>query len=477
MKTVVIISLGTSLFLAAALSLVGYTDYSSIALFFLSSLFFNFNLSLSFKKKTTEVTQILSFLFWMGFVFKPFVHMYVGHDFIEPAGQNPFQFINEALQVMVIIGASLTLLNVLTWWFVKNKSFVRVEKMKPSNMYFYSASILALVVYLINWKIGFLRVGLASAYLIPFPFSLLFSWLLGIGAIFLIYLFIQKPNIPKLSTAFAVLVIAVISVLSRNIIVLMMYPILRYAFQNFKFEFKIKKMLIIASVAFICVVSILTVTLLRKAFFSTQNMTLSQVFKQLVINQQTGGNINAEKKIMDQVKLENYDLTAMLLDRQIIEQISHVFVERWVGFEGLLVAVQNTSDQNFTEILFESQRDKPVSLYAQLSNTDWKVNSKYLFYSIPGPFSLIFFAESYWYRALSIMLYLCGVFIFSILTEMLFSGLARSAVAWWMAASLAQISLFFVQNFKIVIAYFVMCVATIYIIQYVMKKKRNEKIS
>lgn len=444
------------------------SNLTSSVLFFITSLFLFFNLFFSVNKKLPELLIILNFFFFLGFSFKPFIHVVFNYDFLEPAGLQPWLYLQKALFYSSTISLLMCGFNFIVHKYVPKKmSELKSESQikSKSNILFFSATAFSCGVYFLNMQLSFLRVGLAAQTHIVFPFSLLFSWLLGLGCVFILFALIKIFNRSIVVQLGIVLVLAMLSLMSRSVILLMIYPCVVYVIKNNHIKFKLEHFLKVTAGIVLFLSLIVASTLLRKAYFSTDNMTLAKVADQLLINIKTGGNINSDFSNENKPKLSDIKATDLILDSQIVHQIQNLVLERWIGFEGLLVAAESSSDESFFTFVNETSQNNPISIYSKLSANQMKNTSSYLFATFPGPWGLVFLGSSFYLRLISILLFLSILYFFIFFSEKYFYGLNKSVVCWWLGSALAQVSLYLKHNLIIIIVYFVMCILTIEIIK------------
>ena len=476
MNTLLLIFVKMQLSLTILLSLIASlvfflgekSDLTLTLLFFVTFLFLFFNLFFSFTKKLPELLIILNLFFFLGFAFKPFVHVVFNYDFLEPAGLRPWLYVQSAMSYSAIIGLILLGFNLVVYKSIPNKismPVVAISFKNQSNKLFLGATLFSCALYLLNMRLGFLRVGLAAETHIIFPFSLLFSWLLGLGCIFILFSLLKTLSRFVIIQLSVVVVLAMISLMSRSAILLLMYPCVVYAFKNNYRKFKIDHVFKATAAAVLFITLLFSITLLRKAYFSTDNMTFDKVVDQLLINIKTGGNVNSNFLNDNKPKFSDIQLTELIFDNQIVHQIQNLVLDRWIGFEGLLVASASSNDENFFTFINETSKNNPISIYSNLSANQMKTTTSYLFATFPGPWGLVFLADSLYLRLFTGISFFVIMYFFIFYSEKYFDGLNKSVICWWLGSTLSQISLYLKHNLMITFVYFIMCIMTIEIIK------------
>ena len=147
------------------------------------------------------------------------------------------------------------------------------------------------------------------------------------------------------------------------------------------------------------------------------------------------------------------------------ENLVEVFLDRWIGLEGVLVALAHRSDDHFKILLNENAKINRTSLYHSLSGSAYPTTGNYLFYTLPGPMGLLAFVESNSLKILSWLTYLSLLAITYFCIEFFLTGLPKSAIAWWAASNMSQLSLFPIYNLKIYSVYFFLIILFAFIIK------------
>jgi hypothetical protein len=439
------------------LKIWGQRQDFSIGILFSVIVVYIFNLQLSLRYKYSELMTLLNVLFFLGFVFKPYNHLLWGYEFIEPAGKNPTLFVQPGTQLSLWIGLMLSVFNCGLYLLLQKTQVLNYKYTEPlknkNNQYFYIVCIFSIALYGLNAQLGFLRVGIASEAHVLFPFSFFYSWFLGLGSAFLVFLFLNQLNFLSVLALFALTICASVSVMSRNLILLYLYPVLVYVLRNTNFKLSIKNICICFLASIILFFSIFSVTLFRKALYANKNINISTALNQLEVNFKTGGDYSKESKPQE---ITFQDYKNIIFDQQVIDQIKHLFLDRWIGFEGLLVALQNQSDENFVTLLNENQKNSVTTLYSTLSKNDWQLDSRHLFYTFPGPFGFIFISRSFYMQISALFAYFLALFIFVYISEVFFTSMSKSVMVWWVASVFSQMSLFVKFNSLIHTLYFVL---------------------
>lgn len=386
-------------------------------------------LGVSFLVRISEFLIIFNSFLFLGFWGKTTVHIIGGHDFIEAFGRFGLA---ELQRAMIFASVSSWVLFVVQLFLkkipIKSKAAITSYEFPPwMQMGFL---LLACLLAYLNWQLGFLRVGLAPLVKLPFPLGPGLSWFMGPGCALLVFT-ITSRRFNFLSTMIVGGSMAFISIstLSRNSLIYYAYP----AFIKFLHNLKdYKKGLLYSGLLFlIFIFSIIKVSHFR---------------------------IDAMKKNSQPESFSDLSRTKT--------QMKELFIDRWVGIEGTIVSEGHQSDENFKRLLLEDAKKNPNTIYRTLSKSDYPMAGEYLFYTLPGPLAIINFAKSWHYKAICFAGYLLLLGITYLIIELSFEGLSKSAMSWWAAANLAQVSLFPIYNLKVFFSFLVFSAILFYGVEY-----------
>jgi hypothetical protein len=377
----------------------------------------------SFLKQRSVFFSLTNLFLFFGFWGKTTSHMVQGTPFLEAAGGFSIEHLNQAMLESGVIALLLTLVELGLRFHLENfqnkfKNFKIMTSNWPDGtwaMLFWA--IVVLVLAMMNWRIGFLRVGLASDTHVPSPFSILYSWILGPGAATVLFYFVRRQmswmSVIAVSASMAAIGIAT---LSRNSLMYFAFPIAYIVISQY---WKILRGSLFA-------------------FFTGAVFVLSMI-------QITQLRMEAGESFPEVTSAPDLSRTQT--------QMKELFLDRWIGIEGLIVARANRSDDTFKVLVQEDARKNPTSLYRSLSQSSYPIPGKFLYYTFPGPIGLIGFAQTVGYQLVGIGVF---IFFFSLLyfsSEIFFTDSQKYVVAWWMASNITQVSLFPKYNFAIICIY------------------------
>ena len=242
---------------------------------------------------------------------------------------------------------------------------------KNQNKFNQIAIALILVIYFVNWKYGFYRIGVARSLDLPVGLNAPMSFLVYLGApMFAAILANSSVEKNGFVSSRALIYLAVFSILSaattysRASLVILFIPI---ALGMYRKSFYINRVAQSKSNLFIVLVPSVLVTL----------ATVS-VFRIIVY----GGAESISRSDVDFYVAESAGL----------------FIDRWVGAEGLMVSVSSTpSIKLFFSMIMESPSVGVQSIYQNLAGSQY-LNldiSNMTFLTLPGVFALLSFSGSF----------------------------------------------------------------------------------
>jgi hypothetical protein len=300
--------------------------------------------------------------------------------------------------------------------------------------------IIIFIISILNHKLGIFQTGVKSSYSLFLPISILFYWFLGPGSSFLLFSLTSSNKYNYLDTFTIALTMTAISVttISRNALLYFSYPIL------VKFIYEIKQLKMASIHTFIIfiffVFSLFAVTQARRIFYYPEDT--AHISK-------TG-----PEKYPQQIRWSYVN-----------ESIAQVFLNRWIGLEGVIVGKMHQSDENFKTLINESAKVNSTSLYRELSGSNYPTSGNYLFYTMPGPLGLLSFIESNSLKIISWIVYLSILGFTYLIIELFLAGMPKSVISWWAASNMTQISLFPIYNIKIYAVYFVIIILTTMVVK------------
>ncbi len=252
----------------------------------------------------------------------------------------------------------------------KKKGFGRIKQLARTNsrMFFYISTILVIVIYLLNWRFGFYRIGVARELYLSFGLDAPASFLVYLGAPMLVAVLAtnsvtknRSVTIQSLIAIALVIILASTSTYSRASIVIVMLPIILGLYRK-------SKEITGQAQSITPVVFVMVPTLVLSLAF----VSIARVFAYTDAT-------TVDSDILIFYFFENLGL----------------FIDRWIGAEGLMVAVSsNQSMDLFITMLFENPASGVNSIYQILSDSQYQhmllVDKTFL--TLPGAFALLAFS-------------------------------------------------------------------------------------
>lgn len=243
---------------------------------------------------------------------------------------------------------------------------------KTSTIAFAQASIiLILLIYALNWQYGFYRIGIAPELNLPFGLNAPASFLVYLGAPMLIAIIATNSVVKHKSvTRGALISVALLSLLaaivtySRATVAVLMLPIILGMYKTSR-EITGKPQSI-----FRFLIVIIPTVVLTLASVSVLRITVFGV---------------------------EANVTRDAVNLYIFESLG-LFIDRWIGAEGLMVAVSTQQSFGlFLELLVESPSAGAQGVYQNLADSQY-LNlylSNMTFLTLPGVFALLAFSGSF----------------------------------------------------------------------------------
>ena len=430
---------------ATIISFIKLVPVSNSYYLFFSISFFSLIL-ISFLKPISEFFLLINFFLFLGFWGKISVYILTEHRLGEASGQFDLAILNKSILSSATYAVILIFFQIILKY--KKFSIKPLWEINPRITFPKYVTIIFLILVFtisyLNHKLGIFRVGIDSAYSLFLPISVLFYWFMGPGSSFIAFL-IAKKEYKYFDTFMIALTMTAISVsiISRNALLYFSYPVAVKFISEVK---NLKRAVLHTAIVFVFfVISLFTITQLRRAYYY-DDTTPTQV-------------ASAARSGEGRIKW-SYTLGS----------IAQVFLDRWIGIEGVIVANTHKSDEKFKTLINEDSKVNRTSIYHGLSNSIYPTSGKYLFYTLPGPLGLLTFIESNSLRIFSWITYLSILGITYFISEYFLVGLSKSAFCWWAASNMTQLSLFPKFNIKIYIIYSIIIIFTTFAIKKISEK-------
>jgi hypothetical protein len=365
-----------------------------------------------------KVSKFIKFsigLFLLGNWLKVTLHGIFKHPYVEATGSfsdtpeqwGEFFYFSIAISIAFLISV---LANIRAPR--KNEANFRENMNMISSKVFAQVSIfLILAIYVLNWEFGFYRIGIARTLSLPFGLDAPASFMVFMVAPMLTAILAtnsvirhRRVTIKALLGVALVAIIAAITTYSRSTVAILMLPIVLGMYQKSRaLNQESQSFFILAVVMLPTVVGMLAaVSVLRiLAFRGTETVSSD-------------------------------DLSFYLY------QSLGLFLDRWIGAEGLLVAVSTDKSVDlFMKLVIESPAAGVNSLYQHLAGSQYLTMNleNMTFLTLPGAFAILAFSGSILLTILGvIMINLLGVIVENV-TVRFFPG--QFAIHFLVSSSLA----------------------------------------
>ena len=342
--------------------------------------------------RVSAYLKFLVGLFVLGNWLKVTLHGIFQYPYVEPTGffigtvdqWDKYFFISIQITIALLISVGM---NTFAPRVQKIKSGLDMEVL--ASKFFYQVSVLFIfLIYALNWQFGFYRIGIGRELDLPFGLNAPASFMVYSLAPMLTALLVTRSVVRrKRVTTVALLgiacvtIIAAISTYSRAPIATMMLPIVLGAYKtshklNGRPQSKAGLIIVLAPTTFLLLVAVSVLRIL------------------------TYGNV----QVITDTAVNIYFWQSLGL-----------FVDRWIGAEGLMVSVSsNQSIDLFFNMLVENPAAGVQSIYQHLSNSHYLGLdlSNMTFLTLPGAFSLLSFSGSSAFVFFGVLMISgCGVFI------------------------------------------------------------------
>ncbi len=456
------------------LFIMGLRGYSGSKLAYtLFSILTGIMLISGFGKNISYGYTFLSIFLWLGFWVKLTVHTILDYPFVEPVGSfvGTPQAWDEVLYIAIVASLGIFLGKLIYAKFIyillsgeyREESVVPFWYVKKRKCWWGGLSLIAVVVFIINYKYGIHHIGLVPRTVLMWPLNAIISWLLNIGlatsvAVMIWWDISLRKNISI--SIYAIIIeslISSVSILSRAAYVFHALPQL-WAVHRFKHKFKdwslVKTLVLIFIFGLFLVLSISAVTTFRNILYQSgvyQSTSLQVASSRLESLRSEIDSIKVNIKKASQLEREVFELklsklitkknelesiviqekekniatikSGSLQSKVLLNEFSYqitggvapvilqLSIDRWIGLEGLM-AVQAYPEKN-EHLLWQALKEKPEAgkpdLYQKITNSIYLKSdgTKFLFATLPG-------AAAFLYYSGSLLIVLIGMLIFSL---------------------------------------------------------------
>lgn len=339
--------------------------------------------------------SILTVFLWLGLWLKLTVNLILSRQYVEPTGR--FDFSSQQYDRLMIV-ATLVCLGISAAWIISRRWFGNVQRvniyveksnlidigqLKISQKYLWLLLVLAIVLLNIaNIQFGFVQSGLVARKVFLWPTNAIACWFLYSGLSFLVAALLYWDFLRNKNLSLGVIValceaaIGGMTTISRGLYLWHVLPIIWAAWVN---KLKFRKLLSTRSLIFFSIAAmvgfVVVGTLVNVFRNSLYDVRLNTINAKMIYNTQMG------------VVVEGGG------------QLLNLAVDRWVGVEGIMVAVgyPNRSVGLFEELLVEKPAIGHVTKYQYISNSHYSEMdaSKYQFNTIPGVGGFLYLSGSF----------------------------------------------------------------------------------
>ncbi len=340
--------------------------------------------------------SILTVFLWLGLWLKLTVNIILSRSYTEATGG--FDFTPQEYDELISV-ATLVCLGISSAWIISMRwirenqnagisagqpNLVNDYEPKISQKYLWILLVLAIAVLnLANVQYGFVQSGLVARKIFPWPINAVASWFLYSGLSFLVaallyWDFLRNRNLSSgILVALFEAAVGGLTTISRGLYLWHVLPIIWAAWEN---KLKFRKSLSTRSLIFFSVVAMVGFVVVGTAVNVFRNslydVRLNAINAETIYNTQFGTVVEGGGQLMNLV------------------------VDRWVGVEGIMVAVgyPNRSVSLFEELLVEKPAIGHVTKYQFISNSHYSRMdaNKYQFNTIPGVGGFLYLSNSFW---------------------------------------------------------------------------------
>lgn len=352
--------------------------------------------------------SILTIFLWLGLWLKLTVNIILSRPYTEATGGFDFssQEYDELIRVATLVCFGISGAWIISMRWVRDTQNVGISAGQPnlvndnvpkiSQKYLWLLLFLAIAVLNIaNVQYGFVQSGLVARKIFPWPTNAIACWFLYSGLSFLVAALLYWDFLRNRKFSAGILValfeaaLGGMTTISRGLYLWHVLPIIWAAWVNklkFKRSLSARSLVLFSVLAMIGFIVVGTaVNVFRNSLYDVR---LNTINAEMIYNTQMGVVVEGGGQLMNLV------------------------VDRWVGVEGIMVAVgyPNRSVGLFEELLAEKPAIGHVTRYQFISNSHYSRMdaNKYQFNTIPGVGGFLYLSGSFWIVFVgTLMLALC----------------------------------------------------------------------
>ncbi len=379
--------------------------YASFCVSFGTLLFF------SIRSQNSPGVMFFGIFLWLGFFVKIVAHLIIKYPFLEPTGffNGSAEQWNKVALVSSVGAWAYVVANLIASFFnfksrdnllqLKKAQYLRFVSKDNLTFYLFFIALSISIITVVNTYLVINVSGLTAQTTLIWPLNAMIGWSLYFGFSILCCLYLHAEFSLKLNTrngfflaTFEGLASA-LSVLSRGILLFHLLPIFLIEFLNrkvlnlkFKHLFFRFLLLIIATSLLVFVVD----GIRRHLFYGEgrKNFTISSAF--------IASSISREAPKADRHTVIDYPQSQSVGFSFLLNRISRLVVDRWVGAEGVMavVAYPDKSFDMLKKSLMRIPRIGELDVYEKIAQSSYVASPSYSFATAPGPFALFYYSES-----------------------------------------------------------------------------------
>jgi hypothetical protein len=385
----------SSLLILLSLHLIGFiltaSRYpGSISLYGLYTIVSALTLYIGFYRPFDYGIPLLNIFFWLGGWFKLNVHLILNYQYVEAVGGFSFtaNHYNELLKVCIVANLAVF----MVWFFSKKliqtngtkinfkNTGVGVQGCRSFGLIFILVVIAIAAINLFNIYSGMYQTGIVAKTIFAWPFNAVFGWILSMGLVMvistLLYLssWSKKRIIMVIGVAIYEAIFSAGSVLSRGLYIIHLLPVFYTIFIN-KFRLMLSRYMLL----FLTFIAILGFIMSGTFVNTARTFAYNEKFST------SEGRIHALH-----LSLPEFG--------QGIASLAKLAVDRWIGIEGVMVAVGYP--EKSLSLLGTLMVEKPaigyITKYQYISNSVYvHMNAnKFQFLTLPGPSGMFYLSGS-----------------------------------------------------------------------------------
>jgi hypothetical protein len=371
----------------------------------------------------------LGIFLWLGLWLKLSIHLITGEEYVEATGG--FKFDSTGYDELLSVATVAYFAVCITWILARillKSGGVKIHPPLFSNnkahaphklKAIYFVALLILLVNLINWNYGILKIGLNPQQLLPWPSSAIVSWLLGDGFPLIIAMLLVATvlrgryfNIVLILVLFEA-VLTSITTLSRGSVIWHAAPVFFAIFVNWGVFKKIIPRRVVAGFLIFGLASF-------AASFIAANFARDVQYAA----RQSHATVDFDGK-------------------EAVSQVAGLVLDRWLGAEGLMVAVGHTekSMELLLHLIVEKNEIGKPQAYQAIADSIYTGVDLDIFQTgtIPGVIGFFYLGGSILVTAFGVFSLCMGVVLIERLIFYLTQNIFMTAhMGLWLANSVAQ---------------------------------------